>query len=507
MAVFDGFTGINVASGFKLQAQKPLDIRTVVSSTSDLDLLVSENGAYEGMLVYCMGNCTLYICTGSGWDKVFNNTDSSDTSEAIEAAITALSVSGKTITYTRNDGTTGTITTQDTVYTHPSATRHDSGGTNAPTWGETFSSISVINTDSTGHITGVTTNTVTVPTDTATTSAAGLMSASDKQLLDDINGELYNTGLVNGIVGMANGVEYSLSSGKILSATLESLDASLLTGTIDIARLPAAALERCVVVANDTARYALTEDDIQLGDTVKVTATNLMYMVVDTDNLDNSAGYTVYSASVSWANVSGKTNATSSAAGLMSASDKAKLDAIDAGATAITVDSALSSTSTNPVQNKVIYTELADKLDTYFESNGYVGMDEVTTVLDESIKSLSVSGKVITYTKNDGTTGTITTQDTNTTYSAATSSAAGLMSAADKIKLDSLDATYIGDAITELYDETYGVVTKIEANDTGFQYTKSNGTTVYTIDLPQIYFASTLPTTATAGSICCVIEE
>lgn len=36
------------------------------------------------------------------------------------------------------------------------------------------------------------------------------------------------------------------------------------------------------------------------------------------------------------------------------------------------------------------------------------------------IKGLSVSGKVITYTKGDGNTGTITTQDTNTTYSAGT---------------------------------------------------------------------------------------
>ena len=35
-----------------------------------------------------------------------------------------------------------------------------------------------------------------------------------------------------------------------------------------------------------------------------------------------------------------------------------------------------------------------------------------------AIKALSVSGKTITYTKIDGTTGTITTQDTNTTYSA-----------------------------------------------------------------------------------------
>lgn len=43
------------------------------------------------------------------------------------------------------------------------------------------------------------------------------------------------------------------------------------------------------------------------------------------------------------------------------------------------------------------------------------------------IKSLSVSGKVITYTRGDGTTGTITTQDTNTTYSQATETALGLI--------------------------------------------------------------------------------
>ena len=45
---------------------------------------------------------------------------------------------------------------------------------------------------------------------------------------------------------------------------------------------------------------------------------------------------------------------TQSANGLMSAADKKKLDGIDEGANKITVDSSLSSTSTNPVQNKVI---------------------------------------------------------------------------------------------------------------------------------------------------------
>ena len=42
------------------------------------------------------------------------------------------------------------------------------------------------------------------------------------------------------------------------------------------------------------------------------------------------------------------------------------------------------------------------------------------TAANGAIKALSVSGKTITYTKGDGTTGTITTQDTNTTYSAGT---------------------------------------------------------------------------------------
>ena len=47
------------------------------------------------------------------------------------------------------------------------------------------------------------------------------------------------------------------------------------------------------------------------------------------------------------------------------------------------------------------------------------------------IKGLSVSGKTITYTKGNGTTGTITTQDT--TYSAATSSALGLVKVGSNI--------------------------------------------------------------------------
>ena len=54
--------------------------------------------------------------------------------------------------------------------------------------------------------------------------------------------------------------------------------------------------------------------------------------------------------------------ASTSDAGLMSASDKTKLNGIATGANKTVVDTALSSTSTNPVQNKVIKTELGKKL-------------------------------------------------------------------------------------------------------------------------------------------------
>lgn len=59
-----------------------------------------------------------------------------------------------------------------------------------------------------------------------------------------------------------------------ISTTLANFDASKITsGTISIDRLPKAALERLVVVADDTARFKLTTATAQVGDTVKVTAT------------------------------------------------------------------------------------------------------------------------------------------------------------------------------------------------------------------------------------------
>lgn len=85
----------------------------------------------------------------------------------------------------------------------------------------------------------------------------------------------------------------------------------------------------------------------------------------DGGNADTVNGHRVESDVPSGAEFTDTTygNATTSASGLMSASDKAKLDGIETGANRISVDSVLSGTSTNPVQNKVIKAELDKKLE------------------------------------------------------------------------------------------------------------------------------------------------
>ena len=60
----------------------------------------------------------------------------------------------------------------------------------------------------------------------------------------------------------------------------------------------------------------------------------------------------------------GTAEATTGAAGLMSAADKTKLDGVEAGANKTIVDDAMSDTSTNPVQNKAVKAALDSKLST-----------------------------------------------------------------------------------------------------------------------------------------------
>ena len=177
---------------------------------------------------------------------------------------------------------------------------------------------------------------------------------------------------------------------------------------------------------------------------------------------------------------------TTSSDGLMSVADKKKLDGIDTGANKITVDASLSSTSTNPVQNKVVNSAIsnlntlvgdtsvstqitnavANKVDkvsgkglsandyTTTEKNKLAGISENAEVNQNAFSNVAVGSTTIsadsktdTLTLVAGNNVTLTPDSTNdkitiaakdTTYSAATTSSAGLMSASDKSKLDGI---------------------------------------------------------------------
>lgn len=125
----------------------------------------------------------------------------------------------------------------------------------------------------------------------------GFMSGGDKAKLD----------------GIAPGATANATDAQLRDRSTHTggQDASTITsGTIDIARLPAGALERLVDVADQAARFALTTATVQEGDTVRELDTGLLYRVVDEDELDNSAGYVAYTAaaasSVPWSGVTGK---------------------------------------------------------------------------------------------------------------------------------------------------------------------------------------------------------
>ncbi len=84
--------------------------------------------------------------------------------------------------------------------------------------------------------------------------------------------------------------------------------------------------------------------------------------------------------------------ATIDASGLMSAADKVKLNAIEEGANKTTVDDALSSTSTNPVQNKVINTKLTTMqtdIDSKVDKDGnkVLSTNDFTTALKNNLNS------------------------------------------------------------------------------------------------------------------------
>ena len=112
------------------------------------------------------------------------------------------------------------------------------------------------------------------------------------------------------------------------------------------------------------------------------------------------------------------TNATTNTNGLMSKDDKNKLDGIASGANKTTVDSALSSESTNPVQNKVINTALSGKLSTTGTAAKATADASGNTITTTYASTIEVSGNTLTLKSKSGATlKTITLPSSQPTWS------------------------------------------------------------------------------------------
>lgn len=384
-----------------------------------------------------------YVASEGVMNKALGDKNGKD----LTSYVTGLSVNGRTVTFTRGDGTSGSIQTQDTNTTYSAfkgATSSAAGGTGlvpAPASGQ---QARFLRGDGTWQ---------TPPNTTygnATTSTDGLMSSEDKTKLDGIatGANKYThpsytnraSGLYKITVDGQGHVSAAVAVTKsdITALGIPAQDTTYTNATTskdglmsseDKTKLDGIAtgankyvhpsytsrtsgLYKITVDASGhvSAVTAVTKTDItNLG--IPGSDTNTTYSVFKAASASAAGGTGLVPAPAAgendeylrgdgtWATPPNTTysNATTSTAGLMSATDKVKLNGIATGATKITVDSSLSSTSANPVRNSVIYSAL--------------------------------NGKA----------------STSHTHSAATTSTAGFMSAADKTLLNSLSNSVVVD--------------------------------------------------------------
>ena len=114
--------------------------------------------------------------------------------------------------------------------------------------------------------------------------------------------------------GAATGTATSFNGSANITIPVTALDGSKITGIIPLSSIPKGAQERLIPVATDAARLALTSDDAQNGDVVKVQDTGIMYYVVDDTKLGNSStatnAFEVFTAgaasSVDWTGIKNK---------------------------------------------------------------------------------------------------------------------------------------------------------------------------------------------------------
>lgn len=332
----DGKLSATSADSDKLGGQAPSYYATA-QSVSDLSNTVSgldgEITALEGRMDTAEGDITALESSMSTAQADITNLKSGDAITALAASKLTGTVArsnlpadigGKTVTVADNAGLLGLTGAQinlgdlvkqtDTgeVFMYTSA--EDIGTVDAFTLIVDVADAQIAWANITGKPTTVDGYGITDAVKTTQVSAA-----ADANMIVQRDGD----GKIAGTVANAetlggNAVTYFATASDMAAvkdgSAITALDAAKLTGTIDIARLPATVVERLSIVENDAARLALTSAEVQNGDSVKVTETGKMYFVKDATKLGSpdtaEQAFEEYSvgsaASVPWAGITGK---------------------------------------------------------------------------------------------------------------------------------------------------------------------------------------------------------
>lgn len=366
-------------------------------------------------------------------------------SNAVDDCITNMSVSGKIITYTRADGTTGTITTQDTNTTYSAA----------------GSSLGLVKSG--GDVT-ISSGVITVKDDSHNHTIANV---------DNLQTTL------DGKAPKSHGIHYIEGTGDTAGTWLGTHDdiTEYYVGLVLAYKIGVAGLSGGTTLNINNLGAVTVVKNATSAISTNFAVNSVIFLVYTIDS-DGTAYWKAHDYDSNTKTTTGTSNKVSTKLFLAGATSQA------------------SSATTYSNKNVYIGTDnclySGDKKVATTEEVAAVSelvgdkkvSEQIEDVTDGCLTGLSVSGKVITYTKGDGSTGTITTQDTNTvythpsyttksnglykvtvdgtghvsgttvvaksditalgipaqdtTYSAATTSAAGLMSASDKSKLDGI---------------------------------------------------------------------
>ena len=150
------------------------------------------------------------------------------------------------------------------------------------------------------------------PTDLVHETAVSAEATANMIVKRDDSGKI--AGTVANAETLGNHAADYFAVAETTNAEIEGLktcdiQASRVKGVLSIDNIPAAAVERLTVVADETAMLALTVSDIQLGDTVKTSDNGKMFFVKDVAKLGTLEAFEEYTvgsaASVPWTGITG----------------------------------------------------------------------------------------------------------------------------------------------------------------------------------------------------------